>query len=319
MQRSQYSYLDNIRINNGIDKCKAVFNEVLYTNKSRAVALLNDKRITFVCLFIFLPEIETFDLYRNLNSKNITALKITDQILNFNGNLFSVKSKNVYSVIKWIFDTGFSEDGLNNDYEQVLDTAAAVLINTYKDTNILPAAADMIFKRNKRGAYTHDLMWSFFQIRHPYTLKLIAERIRSSDKEDAELACKLLNINSISDDNQKQYEDYLQWLKENDPFLYFTGENLQFSSHPVFCKVDLERKYLVRGIPTYSRQPYYPVNDIEKRCLEAFKQLNDEEKTVLSDYSYKIHNQNISKWQEWLQYPIDKQINSVKNGSEVFV
>jgi hypothetical protein len=123
-----------------------------------------------------------------------------------------------------------------------MDAAVSVLVNIYIDNSVLPAAADMIFKRNRQGHYTHDLIWAFFRSSTPDALKLTAERICSSDQQDIDLACHLLNFESSylslnTEDRQKQYQTYLQWLNENAPFLYFTGESFQYSSNPILYKV----------------------------------------------------------------------------------
>jgi hypothetical protein len=131
---------------------------------------------------------------------------------------------------------------LDDEYEAVMDAAISVLVNIYKDNSILPAVADMIFKRNRKGHYIHDLIWAYFRSSTPDTLKLTAERICSSDQQDIDLACHLLNLEASysslnTEDRQKQYQTYLQWLNENAPFLYFTGESFQYSSNPILYKV----------------------------------------------------------------------------------
>jgi hypothetical protein len=102
------------------------------------------------------------------------------------------------------------EDGMNDEFEEILEIVVSVLINTYKDTKIVPAALDMVFERNRRGHNIHNLVWAAFQIHDPQTLKLIAQRIQSSQEPDVRLACSLLGVPSEggdeADDNQKRYD-----------------------------------------------------------------------------------------------------------------
>ena len=158
--------------------------------------------MTFPGLFILEPEITANKLYRHLDSRNITVFNIISQIVtqqNTSGNAsyLSKKNREIYSALKWILETGHTEDGINDEYESVMDVSVSVLINVYKDKNILPAVVDMIFSRNKKGHYIHDLVWAFFRISDPDALKLIAKYIISPDREDMELACNLLNLEPL--------------------------------------------------------------------------------------------------------------------------
>lgn len=321
-----YCYLDKIRINYGIDKCREVFLNIYKIDKWTAVALLNDSRLTFPCLFIFLRIIEVMKIKNFLSYQNITVLNIIDRIQNMeryrNGKDYLSAHKEVaYPILKWILETGCADDGLDNEYEEIMDVTVSVLINIYRDKSILPAVADMIFLRNRKGHFIHDLVWAFFQSCTPYALKLIAERICYSDQQDIDLACQLLNIEALKSRNstkyrQKQYLTYIKWLDENDKFLYFTGESLQFSSNPILCKVDLERKYMNKGSTSYSMQSIVPEDENEKKLLKAYKMLSDEEKIVLSEFSHKLYHKSISEWKKWMNAPIDDQIEIAKAGWE---
>lgn len=313
-----YSYLDKVRVNEGIDKCRTVFRETYEIDKTKAVDLVNDQRLTFTCLFILKAQIKVLNLVRYLSLRNSTALAIIDQIRmpqEFGNGADYLSNKKVieYSTLKWILETGYVEDGLNDEYEEILDVTVSVLLGLYIDTSILPIVAGMIFKRNKIQHNINDLVWAFFQPHDPNALKLIAQRIRSFEQQDVELAYHLLNIkaayrNGVAADHQKQYETYLQWLEENDPFLFFTGESFQFSSEPAFCGVDLERKYLHKGIQAYNKQPIIPADEDESKYLEAFQSLSHEEQTVLSEHSYNIRHRSLSEWKKWMEYPIKEQI-----------
>lgn len=129
----------------------------------------------------------------------------------------------------------------------------SVLINTYRDKNILPLVVDLIFKRNRNEQYIHDLVWALFRSGDLQVLRLIAEYIKSSDPKDVELATKLLNIDEANMrahnyDQERLYESYLNWLEENQPYLYFTQESFHYTSKPIFYAVNLQRKNYKKDI-----------------------------------------------------------------------
>ena len=69
--------------------------------------------------------------------------------------------------------------------------------------------------------------------------------------------------------------------EENDPFLYFTEDGYQFESRPVFCAVDMERKYSIKPWRCTEQRPQ-PSDEDESRCIQAFKELSDADKEFLS-------------------------------------
>lgn len=323
---NDYGYLDRIRIDGGAEKCRAVFTETCRTNRRRAAALLNDRRVTFPCLFLLMPQIESLRAYPWLNARNTLALGIVRRILDPEGSggrvsRLSVRNESVHSVLKWIVETGGAEDGMDEDYEEVLDIAVSVLADTYQDKSVLPFAEEMIFRRGKKGHNIHDLVWAVFRIRDPEVLRRIAAHLRSPDTGEAGLAHSLLNPEASCGarpcaDPQQEYDDYIRWLDENDPFLYFTGESFQLTGEPAVCRVDLERKYMCKGSPSYEKEPAVPSDDRECRCLEAFRTLGGEEKRVLSEYSCRVHGKDASEWEKWMDLPVGEQIRAAKNRPE---
>jgi hypothetical protein len=206
--------------------------------------------MTFPCLFILLPQIESLGLYSHLGNRNRIAAKISDSILNpqvSGTDYLSEKNNAVYPVLKWMLESSADEENTDDGFCRVMDIVISVLINTYRDKSVLPTVEELIFRRHKAGLNIHDLIWAFFRIGDPFVLELLAEHVRSSDPEEAALACRLLNINAGSGNDesggkQKLYEDYFRWVGENKPFLYFTGECFQATNEPVFCRIDLQKK-----------------------------------------------------------------------------
>lgn len=320
---NDYSYLDRIRRNEGADKCRSALNEILRKDNQRAIALLNDRRLMFPCLYIVHEQIEGLRIRRYLSARNMIALRIANQIRGSAApgtDYLSSRREAAYSVLKWILETGSAEEILEDDYEEILDVTVSILINTYREKDILPLVADLIFKRNRNGRYIHDLVWALFQVHDPRVLKLIAERIRSSNPKDAELAAQLLNIDETDvradkGDREGRYAGYLHWLEKNEPYLYFTEESFQYTNKPTFSAVDMERKYLQKGVPSYDKQPI-PPSEGANANLAVFKQLSVEEQKVLSEHSQKIHDSSVPAWKEWLHAPVSEQIKLAKARSE---
>jgi hypothetical protein len=153
-----------------------------------------------------------------------------------------------YPMIKGLFERSMDKQGLSDEYDELLDVTAALLINIHKDNSILPSIVDTIFIRYREGLFTHDLIWAFFEARDPYNLMLIANYLYSDEARDIELACKLLDfVPSIdmttSRDSKDKYTAFFHWLRENYRFLYFTGESFQRTSNPIPYKIDSDVKY----------------------------------------------------------------------------
>jgi len=236
------SYLDRVRLVNGSDMCRSYFRELCEREPKRAVSLINDKKLLFVSLFMLMPEIEERGIYEHLNTRNTIAIKICRKILKIDSFLIESREE-VYGVLKWMLISGANDDGLSSEYDRIIDGVSSLLINTYTDKALLKVVADVIFRRNRRGAFIHDLVWAFFGANDPNALRIIAEFLRSNVKEDIDLAYKLLNLEPNSEngyrDRHKQYLSYLSWVKENYPYIIFTGESFNLTSNPKPVSVDL--------------------------------------------------------------------------------
>lgn len=241
------SFLEEVRVRGGNDKCKGAFREIYENDRQKAADLINDEKITFPCLFVLTPQIYSYGLDAALSSRNLIVTGIIRQIIageiaDGHADHFSDESGAVHSALKWILQTGSGEYGLEDGYKRVLDITASVLINTYKDKSILPIIDSVIFKRREKGQNFHDLIWAFFRLRDPGALKLMAAHILSDDRDEAEFASEVLNIEACigtdGNDAQKRYESYLNWLEENDSSLRFTGESFQMTGRPVIYRLE---------------------------------------------------------------------------------
>jgi hypothetical protein len=222
-----------------------------------------------------------------------------------------------HATLKGMFERGIFQQGLSND-DELLDIEALILTKVHKDKTILPIIVDMIFSRNRKGLFTHDLIWAFFGARDPYSLMLVANYLNSENIEDVKLACKLLDFVPELDmdtgkDSKKQYVSFLYWFKENYPFLHFTGESFQRSSKPIPYRVALDAKYLYRQVSVYTGEPLIPLTEIENTILGYFNNLDEENKLLLSKVSIRIHYEDVYSWKTWINSSITKQISIARN------
>lgn len=314
--------LDRILNSDGTDRLKVFFHRLCKTDIQKALQLVNSKSLHYASLFILQPEIEKLDLFYGLNSRNKIALEITSEILTGKESTSVIKSllsnyiQLIHSVLKWMFETGARYDGLNNQYDKVLDTTAALLINVYRDKTVLPVIADITFERYKKGFFIHNLVWTFFEARDPLSLILVAERLDSKYPKEVELACKLLNfVPGIDRSNPHiRHISFLNWLQENALFLYYTGESFQQKSNPKPYAVSLEAKYLCTAVSCDTGKILKHLTREEHELLHEFNKLNNKTKVLLSDFSFMMHCKNIHSWNVWLHYPISHQIKVAEAG-----
>lgn len=120
---------------------------------------------------------------------------------------------------------------------------------------------------------------------------------------DIKLARKLLNYNSGS------YNDFISNINKNETYIYFTGESFQYSSRPIFYRVDYSCKYLCK------RRRTVVFSNEEKSILNKFKELSEEEQDILSEYSFVLSKTNKQKWEEFMSFNMSQQLQKAKDGA----
>ncbi len=300
------SYLDRIRIENGVEILSASFNNLAQNSKAKALKLLNAENVSFACLFILLPQIKEFNLFGGLSQRNLQATKICTDSKQQNSQM-------TQPVLKWMLTTGAKEENLNSDFDEVLDRAAAILLITFKDSTVLHIVSELMFRRHRAGKCMHDLAWCFFQSKEVDTMPLVANYIRSSNQKDNELAHKLLNFKPQLQPNNKveQYHNFHTWLNENKNFIYPTGESMQLTSAPKHWRVDLTAKYLCTPI-TAPIKPTKQLRQEQQARINAFENMEHSDKKMLAKYSFKTHERDLQVWNDWIKAPIETQISVAK-------
>ncbi|MBX4264618.1 hypothetical protein [Clostridium estertheticum] len=239
----------------------------------------------------------------NIGNSSLSTLKY----------LYSNYREITYPHLKDIFESCILSRELSDDNDEILDVTASLLIKTHNDNTILPTIVDTIFSRNRRGQFNHDLIWTFFQARDPYSLMLIANYLDSENINDVKLAGQLLDFVPSIDmtrivDVKKQYLSFFYYLKENYPFLYFTGESFQRTSNPKPYAIATDAKYLCKRVSVYTGKPFIPLTENENILSNYFNELDDNNKQLLSNFSLKIQYQNKYLWRSWINQPIINQI-----------
>lgn len=311
-------FLDNIRLNNGIDCLKNHFHGLLMNNGEGAAELLNDENLQYCSLYSLQPELEAFAFENRLNERNRTALRITRDIVSKNTEdlhlLTQGRNDHMLSVLKWILGTGYPDDGLSDEYDTVMEHAAIQLSRTYRDSSLLNEIAEMIFSRNKNESLTHYLIWAFFEARSTYSLNFIANRLCSEEKCDRDLARKLLAFipgvcgcpDAVSD-RAVLYRTASNWLHENQPFIFYTGENLHEAVNPMHCDISLTAKYMGRPVSAENGSLLRPADSRETGLADQFSQLDMKDQKLLSDCSYLLYRRNVHQWNTWIRLPMNEQ------------
>lgn len=316
--------LDKVRLRDGNDNLRDYFNKLAKEDKTKALSLINDNHLNFPSLFVLKSELKEHRLMENLNLRNKFALEFINEILEgekrtwVSKNISSDYAQIVYSVLKWVFETGFFDDGLSNEYDEILDMTAILLSKLYKDQKILPAVVEMIFNRNRNNHFIHDLVWAFFESRNPNSLIMVANKLLSKEEKDVELASNLLSFipgieKSSNLNNQKKYIAFVNWIEENSLFVHFTGQSLQQTNRPILYKIVLEAKYLCKFVSVDTGESLNPLSERENRLLDEFKRLDLDTRILLSNFSFNMHQKDIDGWNRWINYPITEQIKIAKS------
>jgi hypothetical protein len=310
-------FLDNIRLNNGNDSLKNYFHDLIINNSDKAVELINDENLHYCSLYILQLELEAFGLKKRLNGRNRMALRITRDISARDSEdmrlLTHGRNTDTLDTLKWILGTGCADDGLTSDYEAIMEHTAILLSRTYRNTELLDKIEEMIFSRNRKGLFVHYLIWAFFEARSTYCLTLLANRLRSPEKSDVELAKRLLGfIPAIAEgsgaDGMTLFREAANWIQENQPFLYYTGESLHQTGTPQHYDISREAKYLCSPVSAEDGSLLRPADNNQRSLADAFNKLDKDSKKLLSDCSYLLYRKNIHQWNTWMNLPIEGQI-----------
>lgn len=312
------NYLDRYRLKNGADKLKIHFNNLYSKNKNYALMLLNSSTLKFPSLFVLKDEIKRLGIYNNLSTRNKSALDITDKI--FNNDISLIYEKNNRDILSWILNTGYTVDGLNQRYDELLDKTAILLVKVHNDTNCLDALENLIFSRHRKGAYIYDIVWAFLESKNPKCIDMLAKRLLSNNEKDIQLSKKLLDfVPCINSENIRSktelYHNATKWIKDNLNFIYYHGEHFHQTPSPCTFRLSLENKYLQNTTHLKSNDNKRSYTDWEVAAIDNFRKLDSDSQKLLSDYSHYLHKHNSNKWKSWIEKSISEQLSIAKSGT----
>ncbi|HBN85493.1 MAG TPA: hypothetical protein DDZ89_16810 [Clostridiales bacterium] len=314
---NQISRLDELRIKEGVAGLRDNVQKLSTSNPTQAARLLNDPELRFATLYLLENQLIQSEVYKHLNIRNKNALKLIRLLRKKDfsqvEDLLPGYRQAVQSCLKWMLESGYSDDGLDDEFDEILDDCAILAVQVFHDESVVTLLVELIFNRNRQKRYIYDLIWTFFEIHNPKNLLLIVERLRSSNPRDVKLAMKLLAFIPIMKDagsvnRNRLYMECVSWIKENAEYLEYTGETFQQANSPIPYNVSYESKYLHKAKKDNEAFKKDSLEGDQANAVDAFLRLNEKAKEVLSDYSNVLYEKDQKAWKEWIKSPLDEQI-----------
>ena len=277
-------YLDRVWRSQGAAAVRAAFRAIARRSREDAINALNDEENSFPVIYILAEESERRELEAELPSRALyglwlVAAKAHDSarraryaaLLGVSGRVEVPEE-----ALKWVLHTGAGWDGPRagrDDYDAALDLAVAYYAAGFNDADTLIKIAELVFRRHRQGLFVHDLVWGLLQGADASALSVVARYIVSDNGADTELACKVLGLETPHDTagKVKTYAKFTEWLADNRPYIYLTGEHFNAMSVPHHLAADEEAKYLGREIHPCTRATVTPLTDEEKAALAVFR------------------------------------------------
>lgn len=325
MTNEYFNEINSIKTSQGVEKYISTVRQLLSSERDLALEYINNSHLGFPNLFTLRHLIDEENLYQELSSRNITALKLCARILKnkvLSAKLYFLSAENDetnYPVLLWIVNSGVEDDGIEDDFDQIVDGTCAMLISLYNEKGILKNIIDLIYKRSEKGNFTHDLIWALFSSENADVLKMISEHLTSENENEVLLSKKLLSNNSPSglDNSLDDTEKTALWLEENQPYVYFTGQSFNASSCPAHYLIDLAGKYLrrPRNNAESVQASAVPLTETQRNRLLEFEKISEEQQFILAEYASTLYHSSEEKWREWMRFPVQKQLEiAQKNG-----
>lgn len=263
-----------------------------------AINIFNTEKISFVTFYQLIPHFEK----QNLIEKFPRKYNVTHKILN--NNIENIKENDLYNAQKWIFSSAVNENYFTNDYDEIIDNSANSLLHDFKDYSILNDVCTLIFMRNRKNLYNHDLLRTYLMVNDKNNIKYIINMLKSSDITDVDFARELLDNFNTENTKIETFSAWNNWYNENSPYLFYTNENFQQTSNPSTYKIDLKSKYLQKSITNNRENDIFSIKEQEK--LKEIE--NIAENDVLSVCHYTHLVKNYKKKSDWTALPINDRI-----------
>lgn len=314
---NKISRLDDLRIKDGVTGLYDYVKQTAAANPAEVSRLINDPDLRFTTLYLLENQAAHSDIYKNLNVRNKNALKLIRLLRERNyskvEDLLPEYRQTVHMCLKWMLGTGYPDDGLNDDFDEILDSDVILLVQVLNDESVVPLLAEMIFNRNRQKRYIYDLVWTFFEVHKPEYLLLIADRLKSDHPHDVKLAMKLLHfvpsVNEGSGANRNRLHlECVKWIKDNADYLDYTGETFQQANQPMPYAISYESKYVHKAKKDNEAFTKDSLEEYQAKAVDAFARLNEKTKMVLSDFSKSLYEKDQKIWKQWIKSPLDEQL-----------
>lgn len=234
--------LERIKDKYGTDELVKRVENTIRRYPNHAVNLINDMGVSFSTYFLIIPLIKKYNLLKHMNLRNKIAMKLYDECFSDNVVDVTYSDSNEKSVLRWMVNSASYDDGIDDDFDKLIDFAIAKLLSEYNDDETLKNAIDLAFLRNRKKEFTHDLVWEIFKSNNPKALKLIAQHLKSNDEREKMFSWTLIEnaVETNIEYKDYTYENVNKWLNDNLPYIEFTGNSYNYSSVPHFCEIHQE-------------------------------------------------------------------------------
>ncbi len=311
--------LEKIKEQNGIEVLKKRFEIALVKKSTDAVALINDKGISFSTFFTLIPLLKKYNTFNKLNLRNRIAQKLYDECFSTSVPPVTYTRNNEIYVLKWIINSAAYDDGIDDDFDKMVDYAFAKLLDENSEPQIIENAINLAFMRYLKNEFNHDLIWAIFRTGNPEALRIVAKHLASNNNDEKEFS-KILLENAMDDgldDEVDRFSDIDNWIEENKPYLNFTGNGYNYSTSPRFCEIDTKSKYMGKCKKESGFPMNIPQSQIQLENISNFKRLDYRTQVKLSRYSKFLHDTDIEKWNRWQKQSLQKQVETVYGIREV--
>ena len=306
-------FIEQLTATGNVKEADSYFRSLNVTDKK---SVLNNERLSFPAFFMLSPALVSLELISALNNRCKTAQKLIEQ--KWQGPRTPGLFDEVINPdsLKWMLTTGITHDGFSDFYDELMDNAALLLILKFRDTSALSAVQSLIFIRNGKGTFNHDLIWAFFAIFDFDALKEAAEHILSPDGGESEFACHLFGIKPPKDANGKRAvrDAFVASLEENLPYLYPTRDSYQRTSNPEFIKLNKAAKYIGKPVSRKSGRPEGELSAHERALLRSFDNAPESDKELLPKYSKELKDWDYALWKTFIEAPFTAQVTAAKSG-----
>ncbi|WP_010631248.1 hypothetical protein [Sporolactobacillus vineae] len=296
---------------------KESWKDWVHSDRTQALALLNDPSLEFPVLFLLRDQLEVRGTDLGIRSR--LALSQVDQVLLgtesaafANRDSFPDRHDLVVGSLLWMLRTGW-KNIISTDYTQVIDRTAIQILHTYHQ-NWIKGMNDLIFYRYRNKSQRHYLVSALLETAEPVSLVYQANYLLSDHAVESSLARRLLGfIPEVrhAEDNQAAFLAFETWYEDNGNYLVYTGENNDAVPGGIPYRIHSSAKYLGKVVQPKNGQPIQQLLPEEAKNYQNFIRLPGRTRAALADCSARFRKQNPQQWKWWIARPVREQLESI--------